>query len=371
MSAPARKLRVGVTLALRDGPQSVWENGIFQNCAFLVQLFNRSPVVEQAVIVGIGAAGASPGLMMDKAGVRVVGLEEAMTFDVVVEMSALLAPDWARAFRARGGRIAWMRVGNDYVIDMERAMFGKPAGAVYGPPRHDAVWTLPQYERTCVDYFGIVARAPVRIVPHLWTPQFLDMGIASLPADKPFGYRPGEPRMRVCIFEPNVCMVKTSIIPMLVCEAAYRRQAAFLQHLRVCNALHIKDNVKFVHFARMLDIVRHGAATFEGRFPVYEFLANHGNCVISHQWENAQNYLYYEVLYGGYPLVHNSPLLQGCGYHYEGFDCEAGAAALLRAHAEHDLRLQDEKRNTAALLRSVDIANPDNVAAYTRELLSL
>ena len=38
---PQRKLRVGVTLYVRSGQQSIWENGIFQNCAFLVQLFNQ------------------------------------------------------------------------------------------------------------------------------------------------------------------------------------------------------------------------------------------------------------------------------------------------------------------------------------------
>lgn len=92
---------------------------------------------------------------------------------------------------------------------------------------------------------------------------------------------------------------------------------------------------------------------------------------MSHQWENSQNYVYYEALHGGYPLVHNSPLLRHHGYYYAGFDCEAGGAALLRAHAGHDLRLPDVRRSTLELLRTLDTANPDNVAADTRELLAL
>ncbi|MBC5763564.1 DUF2827 domain-containing protein [Ramlibacter albus] len=372
MSAPARKLRVGVTLNLRDATQSIWENGIFQNCAFLAQLFNHSPAVEEAVIVAHGAAAVpSPAMLLEHTGLRCVGLDEAMSLDVVIEMSALLPADWAAAFRARGGRYAWMRVGNDYVIDIERAMFGKPAASLYDHKPYDAIWTLPQYEEQCRDYFGIPTRAPVKVLPHLWTPLFFDIGIRSLPAGTSFGYVAGKPRWRVCAFEPNVCMVKTSIIPMLACEEAYRRRPNFLEQLRVCNTLHLKDHVQFLHMARSLDVVQHGVATFEGRFAVYEFMANFGDCIVSHQWANAQNYLYYEALYGGYPLVHNSPLLRGHGYYYPGFDCEAGGAALLRAHAEHDLRIADAKRSTRELLQSLDTAHPANVEAYTRELLAL
>ena len=44
MMAPA-KIRVGVTLYVRKGYQSLWENGIFQNCLFLVQLLKLAPHV--------------------------------------------------------------------------------------------------------------------------------------------------------------------------------------------------------------------------------------------------------------------------------------------------------------------------------------
>ena len=42
--APQR-LRVGVTLYLRDDAQSIWENGAFQDVVFLVHLLRHSPLV--------------------------------------------------------------------------------------------------------------------------------------------------------------------------------------------------------------------------------------------------------------------------------------------------------------------------------------
>jgi hypothetical protein len=370
---PDRKLRVGVTIHIREGQQSIWENGIFQNCAFLVQLLNQSPAVKRAVLVNGGdAAVPASGMMLQGTGMTLIGLTEAMqTLDVVIEMSSLLPEDWMRQFKAKGGRCAWMRVGNDYVIDIERSMFDQPSGAVLGDKAYDAIWTLPEYEKTCTDYFAVSTRSPVRILPHLWSAHFFDRGVASLPKDLPFGYVPGRERWRVCIFEPNVCTVKTSFIPMLSCEEAYRARPGAFESMRVLNTLHMKEQVHFLHFARTLDLVNHGIATFEARYTVYDFMARFGDCIVSHHWENGQNYLYYEALYGGYPLVHNSELIGDCGYFYPDFDCQAGGRALLRAFEDHDANLPAYRARAAALLRSLAPDNPANVQTYTLELLRL
>ena len=370
MTSNRNKLRVGVTIHLRQGQQSIWENGIFQNCAFLVQLLQTSPMVKKAVLVNGGDALQADGsMMLQNSGLTVLNLTEAMqSLDVVIEMSALMPDDWAQAFRAKGGKLAWMRVGNDFVIDMERAMFDKPPASLCSPKAYDAIWTLPEYKKTCTDYFGITARAPVRIMPHIWTPYFFEKGIATLPKGTGYGYVPGKERWRVCAFEPNMCMVKTSYVPMLVCEEAYRSKPRFLEVMRVCNTFHLKTDARFEQFARRLDIVNHGVASFEGRFPVYEYMANHGDCIISHHWENGQNYLYYEALYGGYPLVHNSDFIRDHGYYYPGFDCQSGGQALIRAFEEHDQNLAAYKAQSRKLLDELDIKNPVNVQIYTEEL---
>jgi len=373
MSHPQRKLRVGVSLHLRNGHQSIWENGIFQNCVFLVQLLARSPQVERAwLVVGGETDVAHEAMQLQHAGVEMMDMAQALhALDVMVEMSSQVADEWSREFRARGGRLAWMRVGNDYVIDIERAIFDKPPASLCSDKVYDAIWTLPEYERSCTDYFAITARAPVRIVPHLWTPLFFQRGIDTLPEGARWGYQPGRPRWRLCCFEPNVCMVKTSFVPMALCEEAYRARPSRIESVRLANTLHLKEQVQFVHFARSLDIVNHGLASFEARFAVYEFMAHHGDCIVSHHWENGQNYLYYEALYGGYPLVHNSEFIRDCGYYYPEFDCQEGGRALLDAMDRHDRELDDYRRRGNALLQRLDVAYPGNIEAYTRELLAL
>lgn len=323
------KLKVGVSIFVRKGTQSLWENGIFQNCLFLVMLLQRSPVVDEAYLVA-GGTDVTPEdarEFLAASPAPVIGMADAaQRLDVMIEMSAQLDRNWAVAFHARGGRIVSMRVGNDYVIDIERMIFNRPPGLlITGAPYHE-VWTLPEYEKSCVPYFATTFRAPVKVMPHLWSPVLLEREAATLPAGPRFGYQRGRARWRVGIFEPNVCMVKTGFIPMLCCDAAHRDYPDMLEHVWVYNTFHLKENVSFNTFAVSLDIVQHGVASFEGRFPFCQVMAANVDAVVCHQRENAQNYLYYEALHGGYPLIHNSHLLGECGYRYHDADCEEGGA---------------------------------------------
>lgn len=367
-----KKLKVGVTLMVRDGFQSVWENGIFQNCAFLVQLLQQSPAVEKAVIVNPSGVKLHDALMFDELGLEVLSLDESMKqLDVIIEMSAMIDELWVIEFKKRGGKYVWMRVGNDYVIDIERAIFNKPSGSLCSSKPYDQVWTIPEYENSCMDYFAITTRAPVKILPHLWTPTFFEKGIESLPENKKFGYQPGRKSWRVCVFEPNVCMVKTSFIPMFLIEEAYRLQPSFLEQARIANTLHIKENGKFSAITKRLDIMNHGLMSFDSRYATYEYMASYGDCIVSHQWENAQNYLYYEALYGGYPLIHNSPILKKYGYYYPEFDSQVGGQVLLDAFHNHDQNLDAYRKDANELLAALDISSEFNIDTYTRELLSL
>lgn len=360
-------LRIGVSLHYRDDQQSIWENGIFQNCFFLIQMLKKMPGVEYTCLLIDREVSISlpDSLWMDELNIPVLGLNDGMeTLNVVIEMSALLPDDWAHSFREKGGRYYWMRVGNDYFLDVERAVYNQSPASLVSDKIYDAIWTLPEYENSCKDYFELASRAPVIIVPHLWTPYFLERGISQLPANQKYSFVPGKERWRVAVMEPNISMVKTSLIPMLAIEKAYRNNPLFLERARICNALTIKEHPDFVLFAQSLNIVRHGLTSFEGRFPTPWFMASEADAVVSHHWENGQNYLYYELLYGGYPLIHNSSFLGDCGYRYEGFDATQAADKLLEAYHTHHIRGTEQKLSWCSLENNLSIDNESNIVIY-------
>ncbi|TDG17258.1 DUF2827 domain-containing protein [Paraburkholderia silviterrae] len=368
-----RRLKVGVTIFVRAGQQSLWENGIFQNCFFLAMLLEQSPLVETIYLVngGDGRVEDASAFLAD-APAKVIDLQTASTqLDVIIELSAQLDPVWAREFRSRGGRIIGMRVANDYSIDVERMIFGRPQGMLVSGTPYDAIWTLPAFEKTCSAYYEAAFRAPVRTMQHLWSPILFERAAARSAQGPSFSYTPGRSKWRLAIFEPNICMVKTSHIPMLLADVAYRQSRDFIEVMRVYNSFHLKGDALFVSFATSLDLVRHGLASFEARFATYEVMSSHADAIVSHHWENAQNYLYYETLYGGYPLIHNSHLIEDCGYRYSAFDPQDGALALRQAFSEHDRRLDDYKRTARAFLKKLDPLAERNIEEYSAAIAQL
>jgi hypothetical protein len=367
-----KKLRVGVTIFIREGEQSLWENGIFQNCLYLVRLLQKCDIVGQACLVAVGSSDLAHSRLLVDVPLQAIGLDEALqTLDVVIEMSAQLDPRWIDAFRLRGKSVVAMRVGNDYVIDVERMMFNKPHALLANRARYDEVWTLQQYEKSGKPYYESIWRIPVQIMPHLWSPEVLDRALQQHGMTFKFGYRTGRSRWRMGIVEPNICMVKTCFIPLLSCEMAHRLNPQMLERVVCYNSSHLLGEAHFKHFTSGLDVVRHGLTQFETRIPMFAVLGDRVDGIFSHQWENAQNYVYYEVLYGGYPLIHNSPILRqhGVGYCYDAFDCEAGGQTLLKAHAQHDHHISEYRQNAKRYLQTVGPDHPHNIQVYSQALM--
>ena len=76
------------------------------------------------------------------------------------------------------------------------------------------------------------------------------------------------------------------------------------------------------------------------------------------------------MLYGGYPLVHNSTLLGDAGYYYPDFDSVGGAHALHDAWLHHDERFDDYRAKADRLLQSVSVDNPANLDAFVARLVA-
>ncbi len=366
------RLRVGISLFAREG-QSIWENGIHQNIAFLAMMLSRSDRVGQLYFLNGGDAQSLP------AGLDLAGLNVPLVnprdvtheLDVVIEMGAQLPVEWLKQMKALGKKLIAFFAGHMYAALCETPMFGKPSGHIFNGGPFDEIWTLAEYEKTSKALLQTLTRAPVYLMPHIWSPYFLERRIAQLANEGiAFGYRPGRGQWRLSTLEPNISVAKTCHYPMLVCEEFFRAKPDAVEHLFVVNALHLKEHPTFLYFANSLNLVRKHKATFEQRLELPGFLAQHADAVVSHHWENAQNYLYYDVLYGGYPLIHNSTMLGDAGYYYPDFDSEAGGRALLNAWQMHDAQLDHYRAKANALLRSVAIDRPSNLDAFVTRLLA-
>jgi len=379
MPATAKKLRVGISIVAKENA-SIWNNGINQNIAFLVMLLRQSPLVEKVFLINAGKETSLPGTMrFDLIDVPIVQPGEVThDIDLVIEMGSLIETKWLRRVHALGVKIVTFQVGHTYTINGEAVVFNKEGGLTFEEPHlRDEVWILPKSSKTCAPMLRTLTRRPVLEMPHLWSPCFLEAQISQLAeTGHQFGFDPARDAKktggwRVGIFEPNISVVKSCFLPMLACEAAYREQPESVAAMMIINSFHMKEHPTFKHFAIHLDLTRDGRASYENRLIFADCMTlNKLDAVISHQWENEQNYLYYDALHGGYPLVHNSPFMEraGMGFYYPGFEAARGGARLVEAWEKDPRYWEDYRRRSRGFLATLAPDHHENIRRFTERI---
>lgn len=368
---------IGITFfASKDPRHTPWSNGTLQNVLLLAVMLRASGAAGDIWLINGGDAETlPPWLALSSLDLKLVRFEQVSgQLDVLIEAGAQIQPQQAEQVRQRGGIVIAYRCGNDYVMDCERICFDLTPGPQFNGTRFDEVWTQPQHETMCRSFWEITARAPVRVMPHIWSPIFIKLAADSLHKSEPdveFGYRPRSGGKRIGIFEPNLNVIKTFITPLLICETAYRQDPAALSEVYITNTSGLTEHPTFRNLTQATDLFRDHILSFEARYSLPIFLARYADIVVSHQWENGLNYLYYDALFGGYPLVHNSPYLKDAGYFYPDFDAARGAVALLQAIHQHDANLDDYGARSQRVLSRVDINNPDNQACHMERIAAL
>ena len=172
--------------------------------------------------------------------------------------------------------------------------------------------------------------------------------------------------------ESNHDVVKFCLYPILIVEEAFREMPDTIEFLHVTNAERLANNSKeFVSLMLQLDIVQNNKAAFVGRFDTPLFLAEMTDVVVSHQWENALNYFYFDVAWQGYPLVHNAHLCPDLGYYYNANDVTDGKNQLINVLKSHDQNWQDYLERQRAVIARYLPGHADVTAGYERLLFEL
>lgn len=371
------KITVGITIgAMQSG--SIWDSGLNQNLAFLVMLLREIDVVGEVFLLNGGPMDQMPGgMQFDAIDAKLVRPNDVThRLDVVIEMGVNIQLEWMRHVRAVGAKIVTFYVGHSYTGQAEGPIFGKISGATFIDTPYHELWTLPHHQKASAPMLRTVGRVPVHEVPYLWSPLFVQRHIEeSARAGHVFGFdpRPDEP-WRIAIFEPNISVVKSCFIPMLACDHAYRLDRGAIASMMVMNSVGMKEHPTFNQFAAHLDLTRDSKASYEPRLAFVECMAVYRiDAVVAHQWECGLNNSYYDALYGGYPLIHNSEFLQrdGVGFYYAHFDATQGGEALLQARASEPGQWQDYRARAQSVLAHRSPSHPDNVRAYRDKLLAL
>jgi len=277
-------------------------------------------------------------------------------------------------------KIVKYQCGNSYVVDMERVIFNR-AGEGEKPSwdrSHDETWLIPQQEYQNIEYYKTIYRqdsSKVKVVPFIWDPEPLDEfdKLLKISGKLTPNYTPKTREdKKLSVMEPNMNVVKYSLIPLMMAEEIFREygEEAFKQ-IYIGSGKKLLKNKYYMSMIKHFDVMHTNKLKYVGRYPVSTFLSSETDIVISHQWENPLNYAYLDALYYGYPLVHNAEMIKDAGYYYSDFNISDGVDQLKFALNEHDNNLDEyNKKNKSALSRYLS-TNKKLVDTYRKLLDNL
>ncbi|SUP41015.1 DUF2827 family protein [Veillonella criceti] len=369
-----RKINIGISFFWGESYQHIWSNGAGQNMFFLKTCLEQIDFVNEVYFVYWGnTLDSLPDQF--KAGDTTLKFYEYTEVlnrtDVLIEGTLAIEPQLEAAFRQHGTKIITYRMGNDFIMDMEKFVHAQKNGRAFNGTRYDSVWITPHLMKTNKPYVEIITGVAAHEVPHLWEPFFLEQKIKELKLEEAFGYKPVDPvKRRIAVMEPNISVLKNCMTPVLIVEETHRRNKELLEHVYLCGTVDKKDVHAFFNFIGFTSLVRENIMTVEARFMTPEFLSRYSDIVLSYQWECGLNYLYYETIYGNYPLVHNSEYLakENIGYFYREFDAYDGADALMHCIYAYDKEMPFHQERNKKFLHKVSVYNPENISRH-RDLL--
>lgn len=370
-----RGIRIGITFFWGQSYKHIWSNGAGQNMYFLRETLKQIDWVDEVYFVfwGNDLKTLPKELEIDAMGVDIFPYEDVVkTTDVLIEGTLTLEPRYEKEFRKYGAKIVTFRMGSDFIMDMEKLVNKKDGGRGFNGSTYDQVWLIPQIYKTNKDYMEVMTGTKAYKVPHVWTPFFFDRQVANLQEGLSFGYNPDKTKRgrRVTVMEPNISVLKNCYTPVLIAEAAYKKEPEAIAHVYLCNTYDIKDVSGFHNFIGYTKLVKDGIMTVETRHLMPYFLSRYTDIMLSFQWELGLNYTYYEALYGNYPLIHNSTILlnAGVGYYYPEFDAQRGAQVLLDVINTYDDNFEEEVAKNKAFLETLSPYNPDVYKEYEKLL---
>lgn len=382
-----KNLKIGITINIGDdGKIDFWSNGLVQNIIMVAKLLKQSKKKYKVTLLNTNQLAGEPTMPFDLKDYPIKAYaENAKDMDLIIYLGVVVPDADVQALRDANPnfRSVCYLGGNNYVMEMERIMF-QGGGEEFIPLHNtacDEIWMVPQQERQNKGYLSIVHRTPAIAVPFVWDKMFVEreadlidashsQGDPAYPAPSYHQSKPGPKRLSV--FEPNINVVKWSMIPISIAESFYRKSPEnkeAIQFMSVTNGLKVGSTPAYASIVSKLDLHLDNKLFIENRYAMPFFLSQHTDIVVSHQWENPLNYAYLDALYLGYPLVHNAWMIKDAGYYYKEFEVEDGVEQLTKAIYKHNQKTYDTR--SEKVLRRYSSDTPELIEQYDKLIENL
>lgn len=377
-------MKIGITLSLTQEYESMWLNGIKLNILNLLKTLQQIGEHEVFMLETGSKVQDLTKVTWDYTKYPIYKFGDKINeVDLIFMLGTSLPASLVVELKKKRPHVKVVKYqcGNNYVVDMERVIFDTAKEALPSwDIGHDETWMIPQQEYQNAEYFKLIYRHKdhqIKTVPFVWDPEHIQRSSDMLKAagKKYPGYvAKDRADKKLSIMEPNLNVVKWSMIPLMIAEKMYREfgENAFKQ-VYIGSGQRILESSYYKQMIKNFDIVRHNPplVKYVGRYPAAVFFAEETDIVLSHQWENPLNYAYLDAMYFGYPIVHNADMIKDAGYYYEGFDVTDGYNKLKEAIENYDKNFKKEKAKNDKVLNRYLTTNPEVVDTYRKLIENL
>ena len=349
-------IKIGITLSLLNSVNSFFSNGINQNTLFLAELllnigFDVYFVVQDEKFLTMDKTIIDEFLYDNRFKYKPYSEVLYTGFNVIITLSFSYTERFLyNYYKYLNIKHIGYFCGNSYLIDTEQILYNQHKDrqennydfTIDGLPKYDEIWSIPQMVEANLDYWSILYHGQCIEVPFIWSNNAIQLFCkANKCEEEDLYYKNRGPEKKIAIFEPNISVMKWALPSILICESAYRKNK-LVKHLFVTNineSSKIVDfNLKqFNKFMRTLDIVQDKKCSIESRHNTLSFMRDHADIAVSHQWGNPLNYLYFDLAWMGWPVLHNAYLCKDVGYFYNNFNLLEASDYLIKIINTHEL----------------------------------
>ena len=346
-------IKIGITFDVPPNIISLFSNGIKQNILYFYELLDNigyDTYLINTTNTPFNETDEVNNIMNNKLNYSIYTDLYKEDFDIVFIMGYTLTLENIKQLKQNNTKVVKYLCGNSYFINSETVLYNKNKNLQtfdYLTKEYEnlitEIWSIPQMVNCNKHYWQTLYRTKCIEVPFIWSNSSIKFAAFTekIKNENDLLYKFKNENKKIGIFEPNISIMKWCFPALLICENSYRINKE-IDKVLLCNINDKSENDSFNltalnNIVKSLDLFEDKKISIESRYNTLVFMKNHADIAVSHQMENPLNYLYLDLAWMGWPIIHNAHLCKDIGYYYENFDYEMGGKILSEVIKTHDL----------------------------------
>lgn len=332
--------RIGITVKINN---TLFSNGINQNAIYLARVLKKCGYIVDLICADQKSLDE---VSIYEKEINIFNLEKSynIRYNLIIQVGFTIDKKISSKWKLKNKDVRFVayECGNHYLINTEKMLFNKNLETNYfrgiddDQQKPHQVWTIPQMENTNFTFCQFITRQDkITVVPFIWDPFVVEKSFEIMGHSE---YTP-RPIERCSVMEPNISVMKNVVLPVVIFEKNQKINP--LKNIYLFGTDVLKTSKPFIDFVLSTEIGKNKIVSVESRYSTSKVLRDHADFVFSWQWENNLNYLWLDVAWMGWPIIHNGSMCQDVGYYYEGFNGDEAIQKIDEVIKTHNNNYED------------------------------